>query len=112
MNKKDLPQMAQVSQKRFYRRKWMDRMNRIRLRRMLRRDEQDGGRREWTRIVDRRGWRTEELQRRRKSDKQKVAIAARLRSETTMSLRWIAERLAMGSWTHVSNLLGARGRRK
>jgi putative transposase len=62
--------------------------------------------------LKRRGWTTQDLRRRRKGDRQKVAMAARLRSETTMTLRWIAERLAMGSWTHVSNLLGARGRRK
>jgi len=28
-----------------------------------------------------------------------------LRQETTMSLKWIARRLYMGSWTHVPNLL-------
>jgi hypothetical protein len=28
-----------------------------------------------------------------------------LRSQTTMSLKWIARHLEMGSWTHVSNLL-------
>jgi hypothetical protein len=31
--------------------------------------------------------------------------ARRLRQETTMSLKWIAQRLHMGSWTYVSNLL-------
>jgi hypothetical protein len=34
-----------------------------------------------------------------------VKLARRLRAETTMTLRWIANRLQMGSWTHVSNLL-------
>jgi hypothetical protein len=29
------------------------------------------------------------------------------RQETTMSLKWIARRLDMGSWTYVSNLLNA-----
>jgi len=38
---------------------------------------------------------------------EKVAIARRLRQESTMSLKWIAQRLQMGSWTYVSNLLGA-----
>ena len=28
-----------------------------------------------------------------------------LRQETTMSLKWIAQRLQMGTWTYVSNLL-------
>ena len=36
----------------------------------------------------------------------KCGWGVRLRRETTMSLKWIAERLAMGSWTNVSNLLG------
>jgi hypothetical protein len=31
--------------------------------------------------------------------------ARRLRQETTTSLKWIALRLHMGSWTYVSNLL-------
>jgi hypothetical protein len=30
-----------------------------------------------------------------------------VRKETTMSLKWVAQHLAMGSWTHVSNLLAA-----
>ena len=34
----------------------------------------------------------------------KVRIARRLRG-TTMTLAWIAQRLRMGVWTHVSNLL-------
>jgi hypothetical protein len=37
-----------------------------------------------------------------------VELARRLRTETTMTLRWIAERLQMGSWTYVSNLLHAK----
>jgi len=32
-------------------------------------------------------------------------LARRLRSETTMSLKWIAENLKMGAWMHVSFLL-------
>ena len=35
----------------------------------------------------------------------KVRLARRLRQETTLSLKWIAQRLQMGSWTYVSNLL-------
>ena len=42
---------------------------------------------------------------RRKGDKGKVQLARRLRTETTMTLRWIADRLQMGSWTYVSNQL-------
>jgi hypothetical protein len=34
-----------------------------------------------------------------------VALARRLRSETAVGLKWIAENLQMGTWTHVSNRL-------
>ncbi len=40
-----------------------------------------------------------------------TSIARRLRGETTMSLNWIAQRLGMGSWTYVSNLLGQKPKR-
>jgi hypothetical protein len=53
----------------------------------------------------RRGWGEAELRGRPKGDKGKVAMAVRLRRETTMTLKWVAERLAMGCWSHVSNLL-------
>src|ERR1035437_3112793 len=55
--------------------------------------------------VERLGWREDELWPRRKGHRAKVLLARRLRQETTMSLKWIAERLQMGSWTYVSNLL-------
>ena len=58
-----------------------------------------------------RRWNEEDLRRRRKGDKEKARIAAQLRRETTMSLKWIAERPAMGSWNNVSNLLGAARKR-
>jgi hypothetical protein len=51
------------------------------------------------------GCKEAELPQRTKGDKQKVALARRLRAETTMTLAWIADRLQMGSWTYVSNLL-------
>jgi putative transposase len=54
------------------------------------------------------GWNEEVLRQTGKGDERKVQLAARLRKETTMSLKWIAEHLAMGSWTHVSNLLVAQ----
>ena len=38
----------------------------------------------------------------------KVMMARRLRQETTMSLKWIAQRLQMGTWTYVSNLLNEK----
>jgi len=51
------------------------------------------------------GWKEAELSQRAKGDRGKVALARRLRAETTMTLAWIADRLQMGSWTYVSNLL-------
>ncbi len=53
------------------------------------------------------GWDEASLRQAGKGDERKVRLAARLRKDTTMSLKWIAQRLRMGSWTHVSNLLGA-----
>lgn len=54
------------------------------------------------------GWHETELPLHRKGDSEKVRIARRLREETTMSLKWIAQRLHMGSWTYVSNLLQSK----
>lgn len=57
------------------------------------------------------GWRPSELKQRRKADPGKVQMALRLRRETTMTLKWVAEELHMGGWTNVSNLL-SRGRQR
>lgn len=54
------------------------------------------------------GWSEAHLVGERKGHAVKVKIARRLRSETTMTLKWIAKRLAMGQWTSVSNLLRAK----
>jgi putative transposase len=62
--------------------------------------------------LDRRGWRETELALRPKGDKAKVAMARRLRKETTMSLKWIAARLQMGSWSYVFSLLAGKENRK
>ena len=51
------------------------------------------------------GWKPEELARRAKGDAAKLAIASRLRRETTMTLKWISQRLAMGAWTHLNKRL-------
>ena len=51
------------------------------------------------------GWGERELKRRRKGDPEKVRIASRLRRETTMTQAWIAERLHMGTKTHLAHLL-------
>lgn len=50
-------------------------------------------------------WTVEDLQSSRMGDPRKVRIARRLRTETTMTLKWIAAELKMGSWTYLSNLL-------
>jgi REP element-mobilizing transposase RayT len=51
------------------------------------------------------GWVEDQLRARPKGHRSKVMIARRLRRETTMSLKWIAARLQMGTWTYLSNLL-------
>ncbi len=62
--------------------------------------------------LERLGWQEDALQQEPKGAKEKVRMAARLRRETTMSLKWIADRLHMGSWTYVSNLLAAQRKPK
>jgi REP element-mobilizing transposase RayT len=52
-----------------------------------------------------RKWDEKTLAARRKGDAEKVAMAQRLRRETTMTLAWIAERLRMGVKTHLAHLL-------
>lgn len=53
----------------------------------------------------RRRWTGSELKRRRKGDAEKVKIARRLRSQTTMTLSWIARRLEMGASGYLANCL-------
>jgi hypothetical protein len=50
-------------------------------------------------------WDEAELRARRKGDPGKVKLAARLRAETAVTLKWIARGLEMGSWTHLNHLL-------
>jgi hypothetical protein len=54
------------------------------------------------------GGNVEQLARERKGAAVKVAIARRLREETTMPLTWIACELQMGTWTHLNRLLHGR----
>jgi REP element-mobilizing transposase RayT len=56
------------------------------------------------------GWKEDELKRQRKGHRRKVQMARRLRAETTMSLKWMAERLAMGSASMVTHCLRQKGR--
>jgi putative transposase len=53
----------------------------------------------------RRKWDEKTLAASRKGDAVKVAIAQRLRRETTVTLAWIAARLQMGSRTYLAHLL-------
>jgi hypothetical protein len=49
-----------------------------------------------------------DLKTRSKGDPVKLALAARLRTETTMTVGWIAERLAMGTRGYLNHLLYRR----
>ena len=75
-------------------------------------DRQETGEQKAQRIVleemKRLGWEEADLRQRRKGDAGKVMAARRLRQETPMSYKWIAQRLHMGSWTYVSNLLNEK----
>jgi hypothetical protein len=51
------------------------------------------------------GWQASDLAKRRKGDPVKIALARELRRETTMTLRWICQRLAMGSWKAINRRL-------
>src|SRR5690349_1442201 len=52
-------------------------------------------------------WKESELDLQSKGDKAKIAVAKRLRKETTMTLKWLAWRLQVGSWAYVFNLLAS-----
>jgi len=51
------------------------------------------------------GWKQADLEARPKGDREKLKLAVRLREETTVTVKWIAERLKMGTWTHLNYLL-------
>ncbi len=51
------------------------------------------------------GWTRADLAQRRKSDPAKVALAARLRRETTLTIKAIAARLHLGSWKSATTRL-------
>jgi hypothetical protein len=56
------------------------------------------------------GWKEDDLRRRRKGDPEKVKLARRLRGETTMTLAWVAQPLAMGRWGYVAQLLKGKAK--
>jgi REP element-mobilizing transposase RayT len=60
--------------------------------------------------LQKRRWQPGDLAAKRKGDTAKVAMAMRLRRETTMTLAWIAARLQMGTKTHLAHLLYWAGR--
>lgn len=62
--------------------------------------------------LERLGWKQSELSERCKGDPNKLAIALRLRQETTMTLAWIAEQLHMGTKGYLSHLLYWHGRKE
>ena len=51
------------------------------------------------------GWKAVDLAKKRKGDPEKVALAARLLEETTVTLAWLADRLYMGTRSHLTHLL-------
>jgi hypothetical protein len=55
--------------------------------------------------LQQRGWDSDELKIRRKGDPEKIKIARLLRTETTMTLPWIADQLNMGAAGSVANCL-------
>ena len=57
------------------------------------------------------GRKESELEGRPKNDKVKVRIAKRLRGQTTMSWKWIAERLSMGHWRSAANAVTLENRK-
>jgi REP element-mobilizing transposase RayT len=62
--------------------------------------------------LQRLGWKEADLAARLKGDRAKIKLAQRLRAETTMTLKWIAVRLQMGTWTHLNCLLYRQRRNK
>lgn len=54
-------------------------------------------------MLKREGWAPKDLRKHRKGDRIKARMAARLRSETTMTWEWIARRLEIGHWRTAAN---------
>jgi hypothetical protein len=60
--------------------------------------------------LSRRGWTESDLATRRRSDPGKVAIGVRLRSETTLPVKWIAARVQLGTVNGAKSVLHRSGR--
>ena len=54
------------------------------------------------------GWTETDLEQRNKSDPEKLALAARLRRETTLTIKVTAHRLHLGSWKSAATRLHHR----
>ena len=78
----------------------------------LRESAEDEDKRIVAQELRRRKWDANSLAERRKGDPGKLAIARRLREHTTMTLAWIAQRLNMGTRTHLAHLLYWQHRNK
>jgi REP-associated tyrosine transposase len=61
--------------------------------------------------LKRKGWTEKQMLERRKGDDFKVRLAKQLRAETTVTLKWIADRLKTGTRGHLAHLLYWHGRR-
>jgi putative transposase len=65
-----------------------------------------------TQELKRRSWKEADLKEHPKTHADKLAIALRLRGETTLTIREIARRLHMGSWKSLNNRLYLAGKTK
>jgi putative transposase len=63
-------------------------------------------------LLEKHRWTEEDLKIRRKGDPVKVQIASQLRRTTAMTRAWIAQRLCMGTETHLAHLLYWQARKK
>lgn len=73
----------------------------------LRESEEQKAQRLIVQLLEKEGWTEDELKRRRKGDVKKARMAARLRSETTVTWEWLTERLGMGHWRTAANAVRA-----
>ena len=51
------------------------------------------------------GWDRARLRKERKGDPMKIRIAREIRDQSTMTMKWIAAELSIGSWTYLNQLL-------
>jgi len=75
----------------------------------LRESDEQKARRLIGEMLGKAGWTEKDLDRRPKGDGTKAKMAARLRAETTMTWRWISEKLAMGHWRTSANAVRSAG---